>query len=359
MRLNWLAYTYNENVGYGKYSSRMVAALRAQGVTVRPELVASATHPAWLLEERGMSWEYPTVTCGPPYHLLRLPKGAGPHWLLTMTEGGKLPKGWAETINKCKLDRIIVPCEHNAKVFREGGVDAPVTVIPGGTDPDEFPLWHGRDASPHARPYTFLTLADRGYRKGWMEVYQAFFAAFGEKTTAVQNVRLIIKCRPEGNELIDTILRLGHDLDRRITYLVDDAANLGDLYRQVDCLALPSRTEGWGMPHREAAMMGLPVITQAHSGLDDGYTREWALVLENGQMRQIGDEGNIAGDWMIADVDELAHMMRAVYDEPWAYHKRASHAREWLINNQTWGHAANALIRLMVDEGVLQEEVYA
>lgn len=361
LRVNWLAYTYTDFQGYGKYSSRMVMALRKAGLTVRPELAGAALHPDWLLAEKGLTWDCLTVSCMPPYHLCKLPKDAGPHWLLTMTEGGALPEGWAETINKAGIERVIVPCEHNAKVFGacpvgNGGVKAPVTVIEGGTDPDEFPLITGRRST--MRPYTFLALADRGYRKGWMEVYQAFYAAFGGKTTGNQDVRLIVKCRPDGNSLLDAITRAGIiDPDPRITFRMDDVDNMRDLFEQVDCFAIPSRTEGWGMPHREAAMMGLPVITQAHSGLDDGHTREWAIVVEQGRMQQIDDEGkNIAGEWRIADVGELAHHMRACYEEPEAYRRRAYYARQWLSSHQTWDESAACLIALMREEGVLKEE---
>ena len=111
------------------------------------------------------------------------------------------------------------------------------------------------------------------------------------------------------------------------------------------------------MPHREAAMMGLPVITQAHSGLDDGHTREWAIVVENGTMQQIDDEGkHIAGEWRIADVDELAHHMRSCYEEPEAYRRRAYYARQWLASHQTWSHAADALIAIMREHRVWEPE---
>src|SRR4051812_26977212 len=132
MRLNWLAYTFTDFQGYGKYSSRMVAALRKRGVTVRPELAGATSHPDWLLKERGLDWDCLTISCLPPYYLHALERTAKqPHWLLTMTEGGKLPEGrksadgekleksWAEMINAARIDRVIVPCEHNAKVFRE------------------------------------------------------------------------------------------------------------------------------------------------------------------------------------------------------------------------------------------------
>lgn len=365
MLINWLAYTYTDFQGYGKYSSRMVMALRKAGVTVRPELAGAATHPDWLLAERGLTWDCPTVSCMPPYHLCKLPKGAGPHWLLTMTEGSELPKGnkdpekgaitdtWAEMIAKAGIDRVIVPCEHNAKVFRDGGVNVPISVSAGGTDPDEFSLITGR----RPRPHTFLALADRGERKGWYEAYAAFFKAFGAvKDTGPQDVRLIIKCRPEGSKLIDMIVALCKNIDPRITYLRDDIATMRELYEQVDCFVIPSRTEGWGMPHREAAMSGLPVITQAWSGLDDGHTREWAIVVEEGRMQPIYEQGNIAGEWRVADIDELAHHMRACYDEPEAYRRRAYYARQWLSTHQTWDESAACLIALMREQRVLQRE---
>lgn len=356
MKLNFLAYTYDLRVGYGKYASCLVHALRKAGITVRPELAGAAYHPDWLLAERGMDWDCPTISCMPPYHLCKLPEGSGPHWLLTMTEGGELPKDWADTINKAGIGRVIVPCEHNAKVFRDGGINAPVTVISGGTDPDEFPLITGRRPN---RPYTFLALADRGWRKGWDEVYKAFFFAFGTaKDTEPEQVQLIIKCRPGGNAHIEVVTT--HkliDADPRIVYRTDDVDSLRDLFEQVDCFAIPSRTEGWGMPHREAAMMGLPVITQRHSGLDDGHTHDWAIVLENGRMQQIDGEGkHIAGEWMVADIDELAEVMRACYDDPEAYRRRAYYARQWLAGHQTWAHAADHLIAVMREHGVFGVE---
>jgi hypothetical protein len=116
-------------------------ALRKAGVTVRPELAEACQHPDWLQAEKGLTWDGLTISCLPPYYLRPLRKNAssrppqahlrseaaaiGPHWLLSMTEGGSLPSGWADMINKCEIDRVIVPCEHNAKVFRDGGVLVP------------------------------------------------------------------------------------------------------------------------------------------------------------------------------------------------------------------------------------------
>jgi len=348
MRLNFFLYNARNFDGYGRFSTRMAAALQRAGVDVFPHFEESANAPAWMHERWGMAWDGLTLSCLPPYYVQKVP---GRHWLYTMTEGSECPKGWAKIINEAGIERVLVPCEHNAAVFRDGGINCPVSVIPGGTDPQEFALLTERPQ----RPYTFLTLADRGERKGWSEVYDAFFmdAGFGPRTEGIQDVRLIIKCRPGGSDLIDLILDKCADIDPRITFLQEDVADMRDLYARADCLVLPSRTEGWGMPHREAAMCGLPVITQAHSGLDDGHTREWAMVVDKGQMQPISDFGkHIKGQWRVVDRGELAGKMRACYERPWVAHQLGQNAARWLRANQTWEIAAGRLIALLQQEGV-------
>lgn len=360
MRLNVLAYNFRTHDGYGRYCAYLIRALRRAGVAVTPHFIGAADAPAWLASEWGIDWGVPTLSCLPPYFLRKLPDGSAPHWLLTMTEGSECPNGWAETINAAGISRVIVPCQHNADAFQRGGVDAPIHVVHGGTDPDEFPI-RVRVKQP-GEPYTFLTLADRGSRKGWTEVYAAFYQAFGGKTTGDMDVRLVIKCRPKGNALID-LIRTGVDLDPRIVYAVEDAPSLADVYAGADCFVIPSRSEGWGMPHREAACMGVPVITQAYSGMDDGHTHEWAVVIEGGQLQPVEapKDGHIKGVWRVADVTELAEEMRDAYvDREW-FAEKGKRAAHWIRSHQTWQHTAAGLIALMREHGFVGEEerVYA
>lgn len=341
MQLNWIGYQYRDWDGYGRYGNRMVQALLRAGVAVHPLLNEHCNMPSWMQEGLGIDWSRLTISCLPPFYLKVVP-GRGRHWLLSMTEGSELPPGWAETIQEARIERIIVPCEHNARAFEVTGL--PVHVVHGGTDPEEFPvirrIW-GR--SPF---YQFLALGDRGSRKGWVEVWQAFYLAFGTPAQT-PDVRLVIKARPDGNELLSTIAQAEHP-DPRITIRFDDAPSMADVYRLCDCFVIPSRFEGWGMPHREAAMMGLPVITQRHAGMDDGHTEQWAIVVEGGTLERIpGSFEHIAGEWLRASVEGLATAMRDCYNEPTEAAIHGRRAAAWLRQHQTWDHAAGQLLNLI------------
>lgn len=335
MRLTYLFSNARETDGYGRWNTRLLQALVALGVDVRPQHTEIANASAWVQDRLGVTWDGLTISCLPPFYLNRVP---GRHWLFTMTEGSALPLGWAETIQRSGVERIIVPCRHNADVFAVTGL--PVHVVPGGTDPDEFPL---NMATRPDRPYTFLALADRGARKGWVEVWQAFYKAFGSPDQT-PNVRLVIKSRPDGNDMLELIAGADNP-DPRITILMEDM-DMRSLYQSVDCFVAPSRSEGFGMPHRECVMAGTPVITQAYAGLADAGC--WAITVAGGTLQRIpGHFEHIAGEWLVADVARLADVMRNCYDTPHDARMSAVLGRAWLRRNQTWGMAAQKLMELI------------
>ena len=342
MRLNWCAYQFRFCDGYGRYSGFMIRALQRAGHEITPILVEYLWSPAWLQRMWDVDYRALTISCMPPYFLQKM---QGPQWALSMTEGSELPDGWGECINNAGVERVIVPCDYNAEGFRNGGIKAPVVVIPGGTDPEEFPILpQCLKAKPdRTRPYTFLALGDRGSRKGWIEVWQAFYATFGTPTDT-PDVRLVIKARPEMNDLLQRIAGASN-LDPRVSIQIEDARNVADVYTQADCFVIPSRSEGWGMPHREAAMMGLPVITLRYSGMDDGHTDQWAIVVDEHTIDRIPtSHESIQGLWAKADVAALARTMRDCYDDPAWAQARGLAAAQWLRRHQTWDHVAARLI---------------
>jgi len=352
MTVNWISYYLNHD-GYGRFSSRLVRALQQWGVDVLPLLCEDIDRPQWMLDYLGVDWDNFTITCHLPRFVRKIP-GKGRHWLYTMCETTTIPKSTVRLLNRCGLDRILVPCQHNLEAFTNSGVKVPLSVVPLGTDPNEFPVVEQRPE----RPYTFLTIADRGTRKGWQEVYGAFYKVFGSKSTGEQDVRLIIKSTPRGNPLLQ-LLRRATDWDPRIVIDIGIYPNMADFYAQGDCLALPSRCEGWGMPHREAAMMGLPVIVQQYAGLDDGNTERWAIIVRGGKIKPVLPHGRgDSGEWMVADEHKVADAMQFCYYAPEKAKLIGQEARAWLSGNQTFMDAAAGLIELMYDEGVLDGESF-
>lgn len=328
MKIQWLSY-YLDSDGYGRFSSRFVAALLRAGVDVLPLVRDQREMPPWMQRKVGIDWNHLTISCFPPRNVRPLP---GKQWLFSMCEGSHLPKSWVNAINTANLQKVLVPCQHNLEVYVDNGVKVPIEIVPLGIDPLEFPILPPRPE----RPYTFLALGDRGGRKGYEEVFDAFYRAFGGKTTGTQDVRLIMKNRKGSNRILRYLSRAA-DLDPRLSFIAEDVESMADIYAQANCFVIPSYCEGWGLPHREAAAMGLTVITQKHSGMDDGHTEEWALVTEGGA-------GDASKGWLRPDVDNLAALMLDCYQRPAAAARKGLVAAHWLREHQTWDIAAQQLL---------------
>lgn len=342
MNLNWVGQFYQKD-GYGRFNYRLVNALREMGVAVKTATPCDLMMPP---DMQSIDWNNLTITCLPPSELQPVP---GRHWLYSMTEGSKISNEWAEHIKRSGVERVIVPCVHNKHAFWNSGVEVPISVVPGGVNPDEFSA--ERCPKRSYRPYTFLTFADRGNRKGWEEVWAAFYLAFGGKTTGVQDVRLLVKVRASSPSPT-LYMSKAEGLDERVSFQRTEEEDMRPVYMQADCLALPSRSEGWGMIQREAACTGLPVITQKYSGLDDGYTEEWALVVSGGRLQRIPEEiPNCLGEWMIVDVNNLAQVMKWAYHSPETAFEFGRNAAEWIRKHQTWQHSAQRLIGLVTIYG--------
>lgn len=332
MRLNWASHSFTQYEGYGRYALHTVKALMQQGVEVTPTLIDILEAPGWLQRLAGFDAGPLTIQCGTPDGFVSLP---GRVWGLTMYEDQtQIPAGWASDINRA-CERLIVPCEQNADLFKANGVKVPIHVVHGGTSPEEFPL------QPHMprEHYTFMALGDRGMRKGVEQVYSAFYKTFPAER--FPDVRLVIKSRPKGM-FAGTPLEFS---DRRVTVWREDTANMVDVFAMVDCFVFPSLGEGWGMPPREAVMSGTPTIVSRNTGLMVGI-EHWATRIVEKQHTQ---ESRLAagGTWLVPDVDEVgAHML-------WCYENRrqarelAEQGSAWLRQNQTWTHSAQALITLI------------
>ncbi len=336
MHVNILARSFDERDGYGRFAHRLARALKVHGE--HPTVMCTYVHQASKLG----CWEGITLTISPPFDFLPLP--ARHHWVFTMTEGTVLPSNWPGLIQAANIERIITPSDYCTKTF--GTLGIPTHTIKGGIDPYEFNTRLRKPWTPYHRPYTFLILADRGSRKGWTEVWQAFHALLEEGC----NIRLIVKSRTNGNSLIDTISK--GDVHPSISFINEDVEDMQWVYRQADCAVIPSRSEGWGMPHREIAAMGIPLITTAYSGLND-FTEEWGLITMFDKLAPIpANFPNTQGEWCIPNVGSIVGRMRWASENREEAYDFGTKASEWMHLNRTWTQTADNLVQLMKETDV-------
>lgn len=288
---------------YGLMACELLRGLHSQGVAVnalslgenqhanQPEDIAALTSRPITASFGGILLGYPTVYAKyPPL------AHYGRRVALTMFESTKLPEQWADILNT--MDAVITPSRFCRDVFANCGVTVPIHVIPLGIDPIYQPV-----KRQGQRPFTFLAIGDRGKRKGMLEAIQAFAHAFGGSP----DHRLIIKTRDAGlyikvlNENIDII---------REDYTKEQ---MRDLYGRCDCLVFPTRGEGFGLPPREFAATGAPVIATEWGGTAEDIDL-WgtALGYKLAQSDWSGVKrfnGMDLGQWAEPDIGHLSSLM--------------------------------------------------
>lgn len=254
----------------------------------------------------------------------------------TMFESTQMPAGRVELINR-HAEACIVPCEWCAETFREQGVEVQIHVARWGIDPEDYyPL----DRSDHDGPYTFLWSGTPDMRKGWDLAYTAFWAAFGKDPDA----RLVMHFRelPKG-------LQGANDPNVEVVEGYFGRSELRRMLEEADCFVFPSRGEGWGLPPREAAATGLPVIVTDWGGLLEELFH-WGLPLPVKGVRPaefgLWDAGTI-GEWAEPDLDQLVHWMRWCFDHREEAARWGASAAEWLASNTTWERTARRLCEVV------------
>lgn len=257
----------------------------------------------------------------------------------TMFEATKIPSHWPAALDEY-AERVIVPSKFCHEIFKEAleaeKIFMPVHTVEAGIDPEEFkPKKHWLDN----RPFTFMVLGDRGNRKGWDVAWAAFYDEFGDNP----DVRFVIKSR-------------GYNLQAFRSYMADyrtivwnaDVPRSSDAYKIADCFVFPSRGEGYGLPPREAAACGIPVICSKNTGLDDEIT-EWALPVECKTKKVPRGGLNTEGNWFEPSKEQLQAHMRWVYENRDEARKNALIASDWIRKNRTWDRSALQLLEVLTD----------
>lgn len=327
-QLNWIGSYFSPYSGYGRISLHMIRALKRAGVKVTPVSVQSALWSGELLREAGIRFDQLSIGLMPGDQLPHVP---GKLWGYTMYETTRPPEEHIEQINRT-CERLLVTCEWQAQVYRDAGVLSriPMHILSPGIDPLEFP-YYDRPEDPD-RPYTYLSFDDREHKASGV-ARKAFFDAFPHE----EDVRFIIKTTIDNHEGMDMTTA-----DPRLIHWRESTPFISSVYAQVDCLVFPSFGEGWGMPAREAAATGLPVIATRWGGLAVDIEK-YAIPIQNFKMVENRLYG---GEWVFPDVAEVAAHMRWCYENRVQAKADAKVRSEW-VREQTWDKSAASLLSLL------------
>ena len=101
------------------------------------------------------------------------------------------------------------------------------------------------------------------------------FDIAGKAIAALQDTRLVFVGAPDGKyeEVKNRFIRCGVPTNRlRVRGFVKDRESLRCLFQEVDLVAMPSRTEGFGLIGLEAISAGLPVLVSRNSGFGEALS---------------------------------------------------------------------------------------
>ena len=280
--------------GYGESADRLVRALREAGVRVeyrryvgevRGEVPDIRQHRR---DPRSDEWAMPgapTVAHLVPEHYEHVRRllgehggGGGPLIAHTVWETDRMPDHWPALLNA--VDRIVVPTEWNRGVFTEGGVTAPITVLPHiACDPTL-----GDGGVPLGLPddvVVFYTISRWDQRKQPAAVIRAFAEAF----TAADPVALVVKTTPTtqfpipgewggasgilGTTMLE-VARILRDYPSPpvVRGEIEEwaPARIAGLHTRCDCFVSLTHAEGWDLGAFDAATYGNPVIATGWGG---------------------------------------------------------------------------------------------
>jgi glycosyltransferase involved in cell wall biosynthesis len=224
---------------------------------------------------------------------------AGPLMAITAWESTVPPVGWVEALNR--VDAVSVGSIFTRDVLIMAGVDRQIHVHPLGISD----VYQYVERPKKRRPFTLLAYASGGTRKGWDVALAAFYRAFGTD----QRFRLVLKTRP--GQFKFALPQKNMDV-LSVDYTQQEMA---ELFARVDAFVFPTRGEGFGLPPREAAATGLPVIVTKWGGTADDL-QQWGYPIRLSGLTTAfpHNMGKIrgCGEWAEPDVDHCAEQMRHV-----------------------------------------------
>jgi glycosyltransferase involved in cell wall biosynthesis/tetratricopeptide (TPR) repeat protein len=276
-------------------------------------------------------------------------------------EFGSLPQAWLD--NSENVDEFWVPSPYVRHVYVDSGI-APekVHVIPNGVDTQKFRPGVKPLKLSTKKKFKFLFVGGTIHRKGPDILLEAFSQAF----TASDDVCLVVKdfggdsCY-RGQTAADAIRALQQKPGApEIIYLDQEISSdeMPSLFAACDCLVLPYRGEGFGMPVLEAMACSLPVIVTAGGATDSFVTLEagWKIPARVQRLNgRVGEIPLVKSGWLLEpNTEQLVNILKTAAANPAECRSRGAAARGIVERRFDWNHIA-AIVQWRL--GVISEKL--
>lgn len=265
----------------------------------------------------------------------------------TTFESPKIPNDWLENLND--MDGLIVPTKWNKEILVDHGVsDKRIHVIPYiinylNLDPSRITPLKIRNK----KDFSFLSIIDFTYRKGWDLLLEAYWTEF----KADENVSLILKSYHRSFGKNDRATVREHILEKKDklkfksiphTLIYDWPIHdnlMPALYKSCQAYVFPTRGEGFSLTCAEAMALEVPVIATDYGGhLDYMNYHNSTLVRFSGFSAMTKEQLHLSPqyDSMPFTQPSVAHLrecMRKIYIHYDEYTEKAKKSREDIKHN--------------------------
>ncbi len=214
-------------------------------------------------------------------------------------------------------DHVFAPSESVAKLIRERGVTAPITVVPTGVELERFENGCGRELRQRLDIPPDAFIVGHVGRLAPEKNLGFLAAAVTDFLAANPQARFMVVGRGPAAEEVAAVFAASGLRGRLHMPGALDGAELRDAYHAMDVFAFSSKSETQGMVLTEAMAVGVPVVA-----LDASGVRE--LVVDGEQGRLLEDE----------DVRSFSAALQWVHDLPASARQRVAaaarqRARQW------------------------------
>lgn len=277
------------------------------------------------------------------------PRACAKFVLIQPWEYGYLPSAWVGPV-RANVDEVWAYSRFVRDTYVRSGVPAAkVAVVHPGVDPFVFSADVRPATIPSTKGYKFLFVGGAATsRKGVDVLLRAYVQAFRRS----DDVSLVVKdylYGPVGRE----IATVQADPDApEVVYLYEDVSPwvMPGYYAAGDCLVLPYRAEGFGLPVLEAMACAKPVITTGYGATLDFCDASVAYLIPAREVpfpeARVGDFATCGTPvWAEPDETQLAALLRHVFTHREEGKEKGRRARERVVAGFTWEHAACQVIQ--------------